>query len=223
MCAGCKPGQALDIAFIVDDKLGGSGNKRRLYELISGVIDKLDIDDDGTGTGTGGNSDVRISFIRECATVPEMRLSRYYDKNAMLDHLERTRPVLERTPGLLRAATNKLSDSVRDIFHENEVIAEQGRQKIAVYITNGESRDLEATLREAQVAKLDNDISIIGVGVGEEVNLVELRALVSCEPENFLHTGTSHDDLIRLQQEIARNICQGELVGRYMENLSVES
>ena len=118
------------------------------------------------------------------------------------------RPVLERTPGLLRAATNKLT-TVHDIFDENDVIAENHRQKIAVYITNGESRDLEATLREAQFAK-HNNISIIGVGVGEDINTVELNALVSCHTDKFLHTATTPQELRHLHQKIARNICEGK-------------
>ena len=152
---------------------------------------------------------MRISFIRECASVPEMRLSRFHDKNSILDHLDKTRPVLERTPGLLRAATNRLNAS-SDGIHTNLVDSVGERQKIAVYITNGESRDLEGTLREAQYAKHDNDVNIIGVGVGQEVNLVELKALVSCDPEDHLHTAELHRDLHTMSHDIARNICQGK-------------
>ena len=193
--------------------MGGTRYKRHMWELIRNIINRLVFEDDY----------VRVSFIRDCAEVPEMRMSRYYDKDSILDHLDATRPVLERTPGLLRATTNKLSENDLDLDLENEFDLDlwensvldlpepqRLRHKVAVYITNGESRDLEATLREAQVAKFENDIEIFGVGIGEDVNKVELNALVSCEPEDHLHTVTRHEELRRLYDVIARQLCEGK-------------
>ena len=178
--------------------MGGTRYKRHMMELIRDIVTKLDYDDDY----------VRVSFIRDCAEVPEMKMSRYYDKESIMDHIEATRPVLERTPGLLRATTNTLGK--HNELWENSISEDiKDRHKVAVYITNGESRDLEGTLREAQVAKYENDIEIFAVGIGDEVNLVELNALVSCEPHDHLHTVSRHEDMINVHDLIARQLCEG--------------
>lgn len=195
--SGCIPKQPLDLAFIVDEKQGGSDYKRKLWKFVRNTVSKLNFED----------GDIRISFIRECADVPEVHLGQF-NKSALLKHLDTVRPQSARTAGLLRAMTKKLGED--ETFSDNKII-QDSRHKVGVYITDGESQDLHATLREAQNAKFGNDIELFAVGVTDKVNPVELNALVSCEPEDHLLTVGSHASLNKFYKKLAHKICRGTL------------
>jgi hypothetical protein len=81
------------------------------------------------------------------------------------------------------------------------------RHKVGVFVTDGASGDLEATLREAQNAKLDHGIELFGVGVTGDVNDVEMKAMVSCPPEKHLLFVPNHHKLKDMHRSLARKLC----------------
>ena len=214
--AGCELGAPIDLAFVIDDKDESADSMRQIYSFIRDVLDNVDFEND---------DDVRIHFVRDCVSVPEIPLHSGTAKDDVLAHLARSRPVSAQTPKLLAAATEKLADAraadmvaFEDAFNFNnvqpleDVAREEARKQMTVYITNGESGDIEATLREAQRAHEDG-ISMIGVAIGDDVNMIEMKALVSCEPGDHLHFADSYYDLESLKMNVAATICRGEKTG----------
>ena len=144
---------------------------------------------------------MRLKIVHELLTVPALHLKDKMEKNSLLDALGSMRRTVRQTPELLRAMTQHLIQP-----------GGQGedKRKVAVYITDGESGDLENTLREAQEARLLHDIHLYGIGIGDEVNPTELQGIVGCLIEEHLFQVSSHSKLKKLIKTMAMELCLGK-------------
>ena len=193
---GCSPKQPLDIAFVVDQKQGGTAIKMKLWKFVRNIISNLNVDE----------GDIGIHLITECAEVPELHLNEFDTKSDIMGYFDSIRPIKGQTAGLLRAMTKNLTEANTE-SSGNDVLPAT-RHKVGVYITDGKSDDLYSTLREAQSAKLDNDIELFAVGVTKDVDPVELNAMVSCETDDHLYNVPTHSNLHKFVKVLSHRLCE---------------
>ena len=185
----------MDLTFVVDSKKGGSGYTKKIWKFVKNVISNLDTK----------NGDIRVRFVHDCIRVPGLHLKHHRgSKSGLLSALESMRATSKSTADLMKILTNQLTEP-EDNF--NTILE---RKKVGVYVTDGESGELEATLREAQNAKLGHGIELYGVGVTDDVNTVELQAMVSCPVEKHLLLVPNHRKLRGMHKSLARKLCVGE-------------
>lgn len=77
-----------------------------------------------------------------------------------------------------RKTTSELFETMTWKLTEN---GRPGRKRVGVYLTDGQTGDLERTLVAVQAAKNDHGVEMFSVGLGRDVNPVELKAIASCD------------------------------------------
>lgn len=193
LCLVCVITEPTDIAFVIDEKVGGPRTMSKVWRFIKNMLKHVDM--------TNGN--VNIKFIYECVNIPDIQLGQYKTKADLLAALSRLSHIPRTTADLLQTMTHRL--------HDNELNSVEPHHKIGVYITDGVSGNLSATLTEAQTAKLLHNIELYGVGIlREDMDPTELRALVSCEVDEHLHMVTSASELDQVIDPLVSELCKGK-------------
>ena len=193
----CVFDEPTDIVFVVDEKEGGPETMNNIWKFIKDLLHYVDM----------SNGNVNVKFIYECIDIPDVQLGSYRNKTALMSALNRLAKHPRSTADLLQHMSYRLLGS--------DINAIEPHHKVGVYITDGASGNLSATLNEAQTAKLLHNIELFGVGIGKDIDPTELRALVSCEVDKHLHMVIKPEDLDDVVHPVIRELCKGEIFTLY--------
>lgn len=139
---------------------------------------------------------MRVQFVQSCAKAERLR-NRSNNKASLLNAIDDVvTPPQRSTADLFHAMTTKLTTNGRP-----------GRKRIGVYLTNGPSGDLEETLEAVQEAKNVHDVEMFTVGLGKDLNPVELRAISSCEVSKHMFTAKSNSKTKELAKQLTKSLC----------------
>lgn len=194
LVAACAHGKPVDLAFVIDEKLGGARTLQHIWRWMRQVVSDLKLPP----------GHLRVKFIQECDTFPALHLGAYKDKSSLLNAIDHMKIQHSRTASMLRQMTDALTVPASNTLEE--------RRRVGVYITDGSSGDLHGVLAEAQAAKLTHNIELFGIGLGRHIDPVELRAIVSCEPEDHLFLLQHSSQLNEIKEIITEQICESKLM-----------
>ncbi len=189
--SACTIEKPTDIVFVIDDKSGSTQTIADIWKFIRSVVSDIDMT----------NHRVRIKFVHDCEEMTGVHLGDFENKTDILYAIDNMKMHASKSAELLRSMTETLSTP-----QENTLIE---RDKIGIYITDGSSGDIHATLTEAQGAKLIHNIEMFGVGIGRDIDPTELRGLVSCEVENHLFTVPHSKKLPDVKRLLTKELCSG--------------
>jgi len=194
---GCAFRGPVDIAFALDPKQEADVYRPDLWNFIRQFVSSMSVE-------SSSEENIHFQFVHKCAEVPPLSLDQYSTKQAVLDAIDNMRLQPPGTTSLLEELVLTLNNS-----NQNSMAVEHNR-KIGVYITDGRSEDIIASLRTAQSARFEHDIDLYGVGVGEDIDLTELTALASCSspPRQRVFTVSNYENLPVLTEDILREICR---------------
>lgn len=93
------------------------------------------------------------------------------------------------------------------VLQENKGMrpVEQGVPKVVVVITDGASQDMKKTLAEAKRIK-DRGYSVISVGVGKDINLVELIGIASTPADQY--NVADFNQILLILSSLSKTTCQ---------------
>ena len=202
----------MDLTFVIDSKQGGSSHKKKMWKFIKNVLSYIDLN----------NGNVRVRFVHDCYAIPGFHLNGYTQRSSLLDAIDNMRVRHKTTAELLHTLTRQMTEGgggdgdgggLAGIDGTNELDnAIIQRRQVGVLITDGPSGDMEATLREAQNARLGHGIELYGIGVTDKVSVTELQAIVSCPIEKHLQLVPTHRKLRTAHKMLARQLCEGRHV-----------
>ena len=81
--------------------------------------------------------------------------------------------------------------------------------RIVVVITDGASRKSKATLAAASTLR-DHGATIFAIGVGNQVNVAQLRDMASRPSAEFVYEVTNFQALDSIRSELVTKTCQGQ-------------
>jgi len=161
-----------------------------MWELVRDVLSSIDISE----------SQVRIQFVQSCTMFERsLALSDITNQTGILHAIDEITTLPRSTAELFESMTSKLMPE-RDGTLE--------RKRIAIYLTDGPSGDLEHTIQAAQKSKNDNGIEIFAIAYGHIANPTELQAIVSCDISNHLYKIKNHSKSRVVHKKIAKYLCK---------------
>ena len=81
--------------------------------------------------------------------------------------------------------------------------------RIVVVITDGASRKAKATIAAARTLR-DHGVTIFAIGVGNQVNVAQLRDMASQPSGEFVFEVTNFQALDSIRSELISKTCQGQ-------------
>jgi uncharacterized protein YegL len=195
---GCKTmgSNGADIVFVVDMSGSvGSSNFQKQLDFMIKVIDSFDV-----GMGDKQN---RFSVMTFSSTpYTEFQLNKYDNKAAMTDHIRNI------NYGKGSTYTDRaLQLLVQENFQEKNGARKlsDGHPHVAIVITDGKSENVAMTKQRAQEAK-DQDVTIIAVGIGMELNQQELKDMASSPSCQHVMTLVDFNEFTSLQDTLSKNL-----------------
>lgn len=190
----CVPKTPLDVVFVVDSKWSdgrGGGGHRQLLEVVRRIVEQVDM--------SGGR--MRVQFVHSCPTAAAAGRSSPLAKSLLPSAVDDLTGVkVKASP---RKTTSELFETMTWKLTEN---GRPGRKRVGVYLTDGQSGDLERTLVAVQAAKNDHGVEMFSVGLGKDVSPVELKSIASCEvsKHSFVLRNPKTKDILA---NLARSLC----------------
>ena len=179
-------GRPTDVVFLVDSDSAGPEDNSRTMAFIRDLVNDLDI----------GADKFRVAIIHECAELPGFQLSTYFDKRAMLRAFGAS------------SSTSKMPYLIERMRTKSFSTAQGGRtgtRQVGVILTNQRSGTMSRTIQEAQRAR-HNKIELIGIGVGRNVDPIELSAMVSCPEADKTHIVSDFGKLPAIRRKVLEQI-----------------
>lgn len=166
--------------------------------LTRDILSRLDLDDD--------RGEVRI--IEECLSPAgtSFDLGEYETKASLLKALDANLHPSPSTTSSTAQLIQKMAEAFRrdgGALHGKSV----AKRRVGIYVTDGQSDDMEETVEAAQRAKFTDDVEIISVGVGHKVNPTELRAVASCEVDRHFYAVNHHSKAPIVARKISKVLC----------------
>lgn len=84
--------------------------------------------------------------------------------------------------------------------------------RMVVIITDGESRMAKETVAAAESLKSKN-VTVFAIGVGNQIDVAELRAMASQPSSEFVFEVTNFQALSGIKKELVTRTCKGENKG----------
>lgn len=110
---------------------------------------------------------------------------------------------------------NMVAASALTIMMNEMFTAEKGDRdgvpNFGIVITDGKSGNHNATVIAAQAAH-DSDILLLSVGVGDDVDVLELLDIASSPSDKYMFTAANYSQLVEVQSEFLQRTCTGGLV-----------
>lgn len=160
-----------------------------MLEAVRRIVEQVDM--------SGGQ--MRVQFVHSCPTAAgrSSPLTKSLLPSAVDDL---TGVKVKASP---RKTTSELFETMTWKLTEN---GRPGRKRVGVYLTDGQSGDLERTLVAVQAAKNDHGVEMFSVGLGKDVSPVELKAIASCEvsEHSFVLRNPKTKDILA---NLARSLC----------------
>lgn len=182
----CRPKTPLDVVFIIDPKTRDKRHRRHLLETVRNAVEHIDMD----------NGQMRVQFVQSCAKTDRIR-NRSTNKLSLLEALnDAPAPSQGSTADLFHSMTSKLTTN-----------GKPGRKRVGVYLTNGPSGDFEETLEAVQQAKNEHDVEMFTIGLGKDLNPVELRAISSCDVSKHMFTARNNSKSKELARQLTKSLC----------------
>lgn len=166
----------------------------KLLGFVVSIIERMHIAPDATRVGLGVFSN---SFV------PVLDLGGYPDKNTLIRAVKNA-PYISGDTYTGRGIHGMRTHGFRD------GIARKNVTRVGVVITDGKSRFPSITEAEA-IAARDDGIWLFAVGVGNDVDVDELKAIASQPSDEFAMQVASFDILNTLGSRLAVSICNTEL------------
>lgn len=196
---GCRPREPLDLVFVIDSKSEDDTSVSRLWNLTRDILSRLDLDDDR----------IQVRFVEECLTPGStgFDLGEYETKENLMKALDAS---LHASPSTFSSSAQLLQKMV-ETFRRDDGVHGNGvaRRRVGVYVTDGQSDDIENTVEAAQMAKFTDEVEMITVGVGQKVNPTELRAVASCEVDKHYYALNHHSKAPTIARKISKVLCLG--------------
>lgn len=158
--------------------------------FVRDVIDIFDVGRDRTRVGVITFSDAAMTVFGLASHVHKDELLKAINKNNV-----------RYTPGLTYTA-EALQKARANFRNEGR----PGVQQIIILITDGQSRDPNATMSVARAAHRDG-VTLFAVGVGDGVDLGELHAVASEPSNNFVLTVDDFTGLAASKERLASRTC----------------
>jgi hypothetical protein len=138
----------------------------------------------------------------------EFQLNKYDNKAAMTDHIRNI------NYGKGSTYTDRaLQLLVQENFQEKNGARKlsDGHPHVAIVITDGKSENVAMTKQRAQEAK-DQDVTIIAVGIGMELNQQELKDMASSPSCQHVMTLVDFNEFTSLQDTLSKKTCEAPVV-----------
>ena len=112
------------------------------------------------------------------------------------------------TTSMVENAINYINTQM---FQPEYVRPNNGRNKVIVFLTHSRSEDIQLVFSESMDAKLQG-LHVIAVPLGSDINMEEIRGLVTHPPEGNIIRANDIRNLIRsYQTELRDMICNGTI------------
>ena len=188
-------GKPADIYFMVDASSSiMEHNFRKILNFIKDVIDLFEIGPDRTRTGVVLFSDGINPLIQLNNTFTRSELKRKITDAPYLEGGTRTGSTLQ----YIRKRGFSREQARRHVAH------------IAIILTDGQSEDTQETMREAKLAHKQG-IYLFVIGIGDQIDRQELRAIASDPVEDFMFEIDHFDALSSLKSILAIETCNGKI------------
>ncbi|KAL3889636.1 hypothetical protein ACJMK2_001972 [Sinanodonta woodiana] len=185
------PYKPADIVFVVD----GSGSER-----LANFQKQLAFIQNFTGQFEIGKNQTQVSLVTFSTDVTnEFNLNTYYSKSDVLAAIGRAHYPNGET------YTHLALDHVRMHSLTTQFGARLNVNKIVIVLTDGKSNEGLLTVQAANLLKQRKDVTVIAIGIGNEVDPTELAAIASNKNHTF--TVTSFDLLQTIRQDLTDTTC----------------
>ncbi|XP_023932357.1 matrilin-4-like [Lingula anatina] len=189
----------LDIVFIIDESRSiWEPDFKKQLQFLSRVTEDLTI----------GPDDIQIGALTFATyTTDHFYLNTYKTQKDVRRALSYIRQL-----NTGRTNTHLAIQRVREKYFLPEKGARKNVPKVAIVITDGESREPKDTAREAAQARTEG-ILMIAIGVGRKFSIKELNAIASNRPGimgKFVFTVEEYGALDEVRFEIAKVMCSGQ-------------
>lgn len=133
----------------------------------------------------------------------------------MLNTYERQRDLLRAIPGVpyLTGGTDT-AGAIRYMREKGftKSVARSNVAHIGIILTDGQSQDVESTREQARLAHKEG-VYLFAIGIGSNVDKLELRDIASDPDENFVFMLDNYDALTSIQDILAIKTCDGKQHG----------
>lgn len=185
-------GRPADVFFVLDSSGSISlQDFRKELQFTEDVAAMFDIGPSATRVGV-------ISFSKTVRT--QFDLGQYDNRRDMLSKIANVT-----YEGLGTNTAEALS-----YLHVKGMTPEQlrpGLPHIAIVLTDGQSQDSQATLRQAEIVHRTG-ITVFVIGIGSQVDRHELSAIASQPTESYMFMISSFDALEHIKEELAIKACE---------------
>ncbi|XP_013418054.1 collagen alpha-5(VI) chain [Lingula anatina] len=184
---GCGNGFPVDVTFIHDASNSGPARARYSYHFMQNIVRQLDISEQA----------IQVSLLQQpCLPVLDFGLDSYNDKDSLLNSLNVGSPL----------AVSHLMRTARMSAARVDGSRRFNAKKVAVLITDRKINDIGPSSREAMKSRRAG-MKIIGIGIGEDVRIADLRE-VSSRPsgEHTFHV-KRHESLSEIREKVLNLIC----------------
>ncbi|KAJ8314221.1 hypothetical protein KUTeg_008782 [Tegillarca granosa] len=183
-----------DIMMLLDSSGSvGSANFQKQLKFVQSVANSFDI----------GQGDVHMGVVTfSTAPHPQFKLIDYQTKNSLINAISK----------IPYQSGSTHTDSAIDYLLKHSFTSQNGDRSdapnIAVIITDGQSNNRQATIKEANMLH-NRGITTVAIGIGSGINRLELEAIAS--NHSLVFTVANYDALHKLQGLVDHKICQVHL------------
>ena len=191
-------GKPADIYFVIDSSSSiMEHNFRKMLSFVNSVINLFDIGPDRTRIGV-------VLFSDDIN--PLIQLDNIYSKSALRQKIKNA-PYLE---GGTRTGATLQYIRKRGFGQER---ARRHVAHIAILLTDGQSEDMEETIREAKLAHKQG-IYLFAVGIGDQIDRQELRTIASTPSEDFMFEIDHFEALSSIKSILTIETCTGKYISQ---------
>ncbi|PVD20005.1 hypothetical protein C0Q70_20499 [Pomacea canaliculata] len=189
-------GKPADLVFIVDSSssIWPKHFREHVLTFLHEVIDMLDVGPHEMQTRVGA-----VTFSDQVYL--EFYLKRFMDKEQLLERVKQIR---------YRGGNTDTHEAIQFVDRSLFRPENGGRSdvtRMVVIITDGESRMAKETVAAAESLKSKN-VTVFAIGVGNQIDVAELRAMASQPSSEFVFEVTNFQALSGIKKELVTRTCK---------------
>ena len=190
----------LDLVFVIDDSGSiGEGHFNRTKESVENIISSLRI----------GPDDTRVAVLLfSHRSLLLFDLDRHDNNDDLIEEIRSIEYIAgtsTNTEDALELLRNNILSQMLGLRPSNE------SRHVAIVITDGQSENKTATLMQAELLHSETDFQVFAIGVGDNIDEVELMNIASDTSYVLLLDDFGVDELQRFEEEVTIQTCSSKL------------
>ena len=199
----------LDLVFVIDDSGSiGEGHFNRTKESVENIVSSLRI----------GPDDTRVAVLLfSHRSLLLFDLDRHDNSDDLIEEIRSIEYIAgtsTNTEDALELLRNNILSQTLGLRPSNQ------SRHVAIVITDGQSEDETATLMQAELLHNETDFQVFAIGVGDNIDEVELMNIASDTSYVLLLDDFGADELQRFEEEVTVQTCSSKLIAKVAQLLN---